>query len=98
MVESPNSTKSDHFSLSKIILQTHSKHKHLFSNTFCIFSEYKHKENIIDNRTDDTIEYDYVNTFIYRPEKNGPGLTGDEVITIAHPMIMAMILAINVER
>lgn len=64
----------------------------------CISSEYKHKENIIDNQSDDTIEYDYVNTFIYRPEKNGPGLTGDEIVTIAHPMIMGMILAINVER
>lgn len=39
-----------------------------------------------------------MNTFIYRPEKNGPGLTGNEIVTIAHPMIMAMILAINVER
>lgn len=44
------------------------------------------------------MEYDYRNTYFHKPEKNGPGLTGNEIVTVAHPLILAMILSINVDR
>lgn len=53
---------------------------------------------MVDNKEDDTIEYDYRNTYIYKPEKNGPGLTGEEIVTIPHPLILGMALSINVDR
>ncbi|XP_031619154.1 sensory neuron membrane protein 1-like [Contarinia nasturtii] len=62
------------------------------------FEEYKDKIDIVDDNEEDTIEYDYRNTYIYHPEKNGPGLTGEEIVTVAHPLILAMILAINVDK
>lgn len=34
---------------------------------------------MVDDNEEDTIEYDYRNTFVYHPEKNGPGLTGEEI-------------------
>lgn len=44
------------------------------------------------------MEYEYRNTYFYRPEKNGPGLTGDEFVVTAHPLILAMALSLNVDR
>lgn len=44
------------------------------------------------------MEYEYRNTYIYRPDKNGPGLTGDEMVVMAHPLILAMALSLNVDR
>lgn len=60
--------------------------------------EWKVKYDLVDNDEDDTLEYSYKNIFIYNPAKNGPGLTGDEIITIAHPLILAMSLTVNVDR
>lgn len=42
--------------------------------------------------------YHAKNTFIFRKDLSGPGLTGDEIITIPHPVIMNMGLAVNVDR
>lgn len=63
-----------------------------------MFREYKDKIDIVDDKEEDTIEYDYRNTYIYKPEKNGAGLTGNEFVTIAHPLILAMVLSINIDR
>lgn len=52
----------------------------------------------MDDKEEDTIEYEYRNTYIYRPEKNGPGLTGNEFVIMAHPLILAMALSVNVDR
>lgn len=60
--------------------------------------EWKDKINVVDNKDDETMEYDYRNTYHYRPELNGPGLTGYEHIVVAHPLLLAMALSINVER
>lgn len=68
---------------------------------YCVcvqFREYKDKIDIVDDKEEDTMEYDYRNTYVYRPEMNGPGLTGDEIVTIPHPLILGMALAINVDR
>lgn len=62
------------------------------------FREYKDKYDIVDDNEEDTIEYEYRNTYIYRPEKNGPGLTGDEIVTMPHPLLLGMALAVNVDR
>lgn len=52
----------------------------------------------MDNKEDDTVEYDYRNTYLYKPEKNGAGLTGDEIVTVAHPLLLTVMLAINVQN
>lgn len=44
------------------------------------------------------MEYDYRNTYYYKPELNGPGLTGNEYVVVAHPLLLAMALGINVDR
>lgn len=50
-----------------------------------IFREWKEKFDLVDDDEEDTLTYHYKNTFLYKPEKNGPGLTGDEIITMIHP-------------
>ena len=40
---------------------------------------------MIDDDEEDTLKYNYKNTFIFRPDLSGPGLTGDEIITMPHP-------------
>lgn len=60
--------------------------------------EFKDKVDIVDNEEEDTIEYDYRNTYQYKPERNGPGLTGDEIVTVAHPLLLSMFLSVNVDR
>lgn len=63
-----------------------------------MFREWKTKYDLVDNKQDDTLEYSYQNTFLYDPTKNGPGLTGDEIVTIAHPLILGIALTINADR
>lgn len=65
-----------------------------------IFSrrEYIDKFDIVDNKEEDTIEYDFRKTYQYKPEKNGPGLTGNEIVTVANPLLLSVILAINTDR
>lgn len=48
------------------------------------FEEWKEKFDLIDDETDDTLTYHYKNTFIFRPDLSGPGLSGDEIITMPH--------------
>lgn len=52
----------------------------------------------MDNKEEDTVEYDFRKTYQYKPELNGPGLTGEEMVTIAHPLILTVMLAINIDR
>lgn len=42
---------------------------------------------MVDNEDDDTVTFDMVNTFVYRPDLT-KGLTGNEMITIPHLLIM----------
>lgn len=62
------------------------------------FSEWKEKYDTVDNDTDDTLEYNYRNIFHFRPELNAPGLTGHEVITIPHPLMLGIGLTVNMDR
>lgn len=47
-------------------------------------SEHLRKVNIIDDDDMDTIEYDDIRTYIFRPDLSN-GLTGDEIVTVLHP-------------
>lgn len=60
--------------------------------------EWKEKFELEDNDNDDTLTYHFKSTYFFRPEKSGPGLTGDEMITMPHPVILSMVLGTNVER
>lgn len=53
-------------------------------------SEWKKKEIIEDNDKDDTVTFDMKNTFIFRSDLTAKesGLTGNEVVTIPHLIIM----------
>ncbi|KAJ8927991.1 hypothetical protein NQ314_019519 [Rhamnusium bicolor] len=55
---------------------------------FC-YEEWKEKVNVADDEEDDTIFYDSKDTFI---KKMWPGcLSGEEEVTIPHPMILAVV-------
>lgn len=52
---------------------------------------------MVDNDEEDTLTYHFKNTFIFRPDKSVP-LTGNEIITMPHPVISSMFLSINVDK
>lgn len=52
---------------------------HLFGH-----SEHLRKENIIDDDEMDTMEYDDIRTYIFRPDLS-KNLTGNEIVTTIHP-------------
>lgn len=39
-----------------------------------------------------------VNKYYFRPDLSGAGLTGDEIVTVAHPLLLGMFMAMNVDR
>lgn len=47
--------------------------------------EWKEKFDLVDDEAYDTLTYHFKNTFIFRPDLSGPGLTGNEIITMPHP-------------
>jgi len=53
-----------------------------FSNVG-IYSEWKEKENLEDDIQDDTLGFNFKNTFIFDEMMTLP-LTGDEIITMPH--------------
>lgn len=62
------------------------------------YSEWKTKQNNIDNDEDDTVESDYINYYHFRPDRTDNGLTGEEIVTVPHPLLLSMLLAINYEK
>ncbi|GLH13168.1 Sensory neuron membrane protein 1, partial [Gryllus bimaculatus] len=50
------------------------------------YGEYKTKENLADNMANDTVSYNQRVRWVFNREKSG-GLTGDEMITMPHPLI-----------
>lgn len=59
----------------------------MLTDFFILFSsrEWKEKFDLIDDDKDDTLTYHYKNTFIFRADLSGPGLTGNEIITMPNP-------------
>lgn len=47
--------------------------------------EWKEKFDVVDDEEEDTMTYHGRTLFIPRPDKNGPGLTGNEIIVMPHP-------------
>lgn len=71
----------------------------IFHKKYSFFSrDYIDKFDIVDNKEEDTIEYEFRSTRFYKPERNGPGLTGDEIVTVAHPFLLSTILLIHIDR
>lgn len=60
--------------------------------------EWKEKFDLVDDDEEDTLTYHYKNTFIFRPDLSGPGLTGNEIITMPHPLIAGLLLTINIDK
>ena len=65
--------------------------------------EWKEKFDLVDDEDEDTLTYNYKNTYIFRKDLSGPGLTGDEIITMANPcesppprVCSALMIAFNV--
>ncbi|XP_055374670.1 sensory neuron membrane protein 1-like [Condylostylus longicornis] len=58
------------------------------------FDEWKEKYDLEDDEEKDTVTYHMRNTFIFRPDKSCP-LTGKEVITIPHPLVMPLSVAVK---
>nr|Q9GPH7.1 RecName: Full=Sensory neuron membrane protein 1; Short=SNMP1-Msex [Manduca sexta]AAG49366.1 sensory neuron membrane protein 1 [Manduca sexta] len=58
------------------------------------FEEWKEKVEIEDHEEDDTITYRKMDTFYFRPELSGPGLTGEETIIMPHVFMMSMAITV----
>lgn len=50
-----------------------------------VLREWKEKFDLVDDEEKDQLTYHYRNKFIFRPDLSGPGLTGDETVTMIHP-------------
>lgn len=57
---------------------------------FCC-SEYKHKAELMDHEEDDSVSFNNRNTWFFNKLKSG-ALTGDEIITIPHLLILVKII------
>lgn len=53
-------------------------------------SEWKYKSDLVDNDEEDTVAFEMMNRFIFRPDLTMAvsGLTGNEIVTIPHLLIM----------
>ncbi|XP_055389954.1 sensory neuron membrane protein 1-like [Condylostylus longicornis] len=61
------------------------------------FDEWKDKINQEDDEVEDTITFDMRNTWIFRPDLSN-GLTGEEMITMAHPLVEMIALYVKKTR
>ncbi|XP_037942188.1 sensory neuron membrane protein 1-like [Teleopsis dalmanni] len=60
-----------------------------------VFEEWKDKYNIEDIEEEDAVTFNMRNTFIFRPDL---GLSGEEIVTIPHPLIQVMAIAIKRDK
>lgn len=52
---------------------------------------------MVDDEEFDALEYRMTNTYIFRPDLT-IGLTGNEIITSVHPLLMGMSLGVNIDK
>ncbi|XP_055302266.1 sensory neuron membrane protein 1-like [Sitodiplosis mosellana] len=60
------------------------------------FDEYIWKNNISDNDAEDTMAFNIMKKYIFRPDLS-KNLTGDEIVTTMHPVIAAIGLTVHFE-
>lgn len=61
-----------------------------------IAREWKEKYDTVDNVEEDTLTFTLRNTWIFRPDLSA--LTGEEIVTIPHPLIMGVLLMVQRDR
>lgn len=82
--------KWDHISLSEkrtnlIFFQFTNEINFPFACSLCRVREWKEKFDLVDDEEKDQLTYHYRNKFVFRPDLSGPGLTGNEIVTMIHP-------------
>lgn len=71
-----------------------SSHHRTFLN---YFSEWKLRENLVDNDSDDTISFTLKQQFIYRPELSN-GLSGNEEVFFPNLIMFGALMTVKRER
>ncbi|KAK5643369.1 hypothetical protein RI129_007214 [Pyrocoelia pectoralis] len=54
------------------------------------FEEWKEKVELVDNDAEDELTYKQRITWVFRKDLSKPGLTGEEMVTMGHPLMIAM--------
>lgn len=62
------------------------------------FEEWKEKVEMDDHEEDDTITYKRLDKFFFRKDKSGPGLTGEEIITMPNIFVLAMATIVSRDK
>jgi hypothetical protein len=58
------------------------------SHSSCvIFSAYKEKIDVLENEGEDSLTYTPYETYFFNQERSG-SLTGDDYVTVLHPLIV----------
>ncbi|KAK4886688.1 hypothetical protein RN001_002959 [Aquatica leii] len=62
------------------------------------FEEWKEKVDLIDDVENDELTYKQRISWIFRKDLSAPGLTGEEIVTMGHPMMIAMPVMVSREK
>ncbi|KAF5291050.1 hypothetical protein FQA39_LY14483 [Lamprigera yunnana] len=62
------------------------------------FEEWKEKVELVDNAEADELTYKQRITWIFRKDLSAPGLTGEEIVTMGHPMMIVNAMLLSREK
>ncbi|XP_049795759.1 sensory neuron membrane protein 1-like [Schistocerca nitens] len=62
------------------------------------YEEYKQKVKLRDHKEDDTVSYNNKITWLFNQGKSAPGLTGDELVTMPHPLLLGLLLTLERDK